>query len=430
MPNNAHLTQHERSIISVRLTEGASFRQIAAELDKDPGTISREIKKHRVSEETGAYGRAYNPCIHRRTCEKTNLCKTCTRNVRQCRSCPHCTENCSEFEEEVCPRIARPPYVCNGCKEKKKCTLRKYEYRPLAAQDAYKRSLSESRQGFAVNPQELEQINALISPLIKHGQSVHHVCMANREEIPYCEKTIYRLLNEGAFDAGRIDCPRSVRLRPRKKPAEKKIDRHCYENRTYEDYAQFILDNPDVAIVQMDSVIGRPGGKVLLTMCFKTSNLLLAFLRDRNTARSVLDIINNLDAGLGREKFSELFTTILTDRGTEFSDPGAIERDINGEQRCMVFYCNPSSPYQKGSIEVSHELIRRILPKGSSFDHLQQEDIDLMLSHINSYKRKNLNNRSAYQVFSFLCGDELLRLLNIREIPPNEIILSPKLLKK
>ena len=264
MPNNAHLTQHERSIISVRLTEGASFRQIAAELDKDPGTISREIKKHRVSEETGAYGRAYNPCIHRRTCEKTRLCKTCTRNVRQCRSCPHCTENCSEFEEEVCPRIAKPPYVCNGCKEKKKCTLRKYEYRPLAAQDAYKRSLSESRQGFAVNPQELEQINALISPLIKHGQSVHHVCMANRDEIPYCEKTIYRLLNEGAFDAGRIDCPRSVRLRPRKKPAEKKIDRHCYENRTYEDYALFYYESlilPQVHLILLCDLIQNTAGR-------------------------------------------------------------------------------------------------------------------------------------------------------------------------
>ena len=74
----------------------------------------------------------------------------------------------------------------------------------------------------------------------------------------------------------------------------------------------------------------------------------------------------------------------------------------------------------------THELIRRILPKGTSFDSLQQEDIDLMLSHINSYKRDKLNNRSAYQLFSFIYGESILNKLNERELQPNDIVLSPK----
>ena len=98
--------------------------------------------------------------------------------------------------------------------------------------------------------------------------------------------------------------------------------------------------------------------------------------------------------------------------------------------RSLVFYCNPSAPYQKGGVEVAHELVRRVLPKGKSFDDLQQEDIDLMLSHINSYKRGKLNSRSAYQLFSFIYGDDILPKLNIHEIEPNDIVLSPKLLKK
>ena len=52
-------------------------------------------------------------------------------------------------------------------------------------------------------------------------------------------------------------------------------------------FMRFIADNPDVPVVQMDSVIGNKSGKVLLTMFFQNSNLLLAFLRDHNTARSV-----------------------------------------------------------------------------------------------------------------------------------------------
>ena len=47
-------------------------------------------------------------------------------------------------------------------------------------------------------------------------------------------------------------------------------------------------------------------------------------------------------------------------------------------------------PYQKGAIEVNHELIRRVLTKGSSFDNLTQEDVTRMMNHINSYKRKKL----------------------------------------
>ncbi len=430
MSENAHLTLQERNIICAGVTQGHSFSQIAAEIEKSPGTVSREVRLHRTSIETGSYGRPFNPCIYRSKCDKKFLCDACTHGDKRCSFCKDCIEHCDEFEEEKCPKLSRPPYVCDGCKGRQRCTLRKMEYRPNLADKDYREKLSESRKGFAVSPEEIERLNKIVSPLIKQGQSIHHACENNKDEIMCSEKTIYNLLNAGAFDAGRMDCPQSVRFRPRKKEPEKKVDRHCYEGRTYQDYTQFISDNPDVAVVQMDSVIGRKGGKVLLTMFFQNSNLLLAFLRESNTARSVLNVFNELYETLGRDNFCRLFSVILTDRGSEFSDPVPIEIDQNGNQRSLVYYCDPSSPYQKGGIEVAHELIRRILPKGTSFDNLQQEDIDLMLSHINSYKREKLNNRSANQMFSFLYGDEILRRFNIREIEPNDIVLSPALLRK
>ena len=101
-----------------------------------------------------------------------------------------------------------------------------------------------------------------------------------------------------------------------------------------------------------------------------------------------------------------------------------------GEVRTRVFYCDPQRSDQKGGIEVTHEFIRRILPKGTSFSHLTQADISLMMSHINSYTRKKLNNRSAHQLFSFFYGDDILDRLDIHQIPANDINLTPKLLKK
>ena len=180
----------------------------------------------------------------------------------------------------------------------------------------------------------------------------------------------------------------------------------------------------------MDSVEGRKGGKVLLTIYFRNCELMLAFIRDANTARSVTDVFNLLDGLLGRDVFRTLFPVILTDRGSEFTDPSAVECDENGEIRTKIFYCDPQRSDQKGGCEVTHEMIRRVLPKGTSFDELIQDDIDLMMSHINSYARKKLANRSPYQLFSSFFGEDLLKKLRIKQIPPNDINLTPKLLKK
>ena len=135
---------------------------------------------------------------------------------------------------------------------------------------------------------------------------------------------------------------------------------------------------------------------------------------------------------LGHELFKKLFPVILTDNGSEFSNPRAIEYGSERFKnlRTRVFYCDAGSPYQKGAIEVNHELIRRVLPKGTSFHHLTQDDIGLMMNHINSYKRKKLNNRSPYETFSFYHGEEVLQKLRCYPVTARDIMLKPALLKK
>lgn len=99
-------------------------------------------------------------------------------------------------------------------------------------------------------------------------------------------------------------------------------------------------------------------------------------------------------------------------------------------QRTQIFYCHPSSPHEKGSCEVNHELLRRIIPKGDSFDDLTQKDINLIMSHVNSYKRKKLNNESPYSAFSHFYGKDAIDKLGIKEIDSNNVNLSKKLLKR
>lgn len=225
------------------------------------------------------------------------------------------------------------------------------------------------------------------------------------------EKTIYNYIDSGLFDVRNIDQPRKVKYRQRHKEKEYKVDRGCRNGRTYEDFKKYIEKHQEVSLVQMDSVIGRKGGKVLLTIHFVDTSLMLAFLRNANTARSVTDVFGELRKKLGDSLYKALFPVILTDNGSEFSSPKEIEYDEKGLSVSRIFYCDAGSPYQKGAIEVNHELIRRTLPKGSSFDELTQEDVSRMMDHINSYKRKKLNNRSPYESFEFYHGEAVLAKL-------------------
>jgi transposase, IS30 family len=430
MAKNAHLTLSERIEIERALRDGASFKEIGRQLEKDPSTISKEVRNHFVVKEGGS---RFNPCKHRTICKHSkDICKSCPWQwSKDCATCSQgCYKFCKDFEELLCPHHKQPPYVCNGCSKRQSCYLRKHLYEAKSAQKEYEAVRSESRQGFAISPEELCRIDDIVSPLVQQGQSVHHVCTNNADEIMLDEKTIYNYIDAGLLSVGNIDLPRKVRYRVRKKKKPVRVDKQCHLGRTHEDFLEYMATHPDTAVVQMDSVEGKKGGKVLLTVFFQNCDFMLAFIRDHNTARSVANVFNSLDTILGREAFSELFPVILTDRGSEFTNPLSIECDANGEVRTQVFFCDPQRSDQKGGCEVTHEMIRRVLPKGISFDRLTQIDVSLMMSHINSYTRKKLNNRSAHQLFSILHGDRILEKLDAKLIPANEINLTPNLIKK
>ena len=295
--------------------------------------------------------------------------------------------------------------------------------------------ISESRSGLCVSEEEIARLNAIISPLVNQGQSVHQIYIEHQDELMCSEKTIYNYIDACLFDVRNIDLPRKVKFRERYKKPEFKVDKGCCIGRSYQEYQKFKEKNPDLAEVQMDSVIGVKGGKCLLTIHFVESSLMLAFLRDANTSQSVIDVFNGLDKVLGDDLFNDLFPYILTDNGSEFSNPRAIEYrehlKMGGtKHRTNIFYCDAGCPYQKGACEVNHELIRRVIPKETSMDDLTQEDIFRMMNHINSYKRKKLNNRSPYETFSFLHGEDVLEKLGCRPVAAKDIMLKPALLKK
>lgn len=427
-----HLTLSERKDIEMFLKEGSSFKEIGVKLGKDCTTISKEIRGHLTERKTGGWGQSYNPCKLRFGCHKSMMCKNLECTIKKCNSCSICNNFCSSFIEEICKKLEKAPYACNRCETLRKCTLSKKFYIAKDAQSGYEFTLSESRTGIVLTENELNSLDQLVSPLIKNGQSIHHICVNNADKIIYSEKTLYNYIDSGLISACNLDLVRKVKYRPRKKVGLiHKIDRSCRIGRTYIEYENFIVKNNYPLVVQMDSVIGKKGGKVLLTIHFVSSEFMLAFLRDANDSQSVIDIMDNLNSILGTALFQKLFPVILTDNGSEFSNPKLIECDrTTGEIRTKVFYCDPGASFQKGSAEKNHEEIRKVLPKGTSFDHLSQKDIDLVMNHVNSYSRASLNDKTPYDVFKFIFGKSVTKKLGSSPVPANEICLKPSLIRK
>ena len=351
MSKYKHLSLSERITIEQMLKASFSFKVIGNELGKDCTSISKEVRNHIIFRKTGSYGRSFNNCIHRFTCDKSYICDFSHCHNRYCKFCERCTKECNDFQEEVCDVLRKPPYVCNGCEKLRSCTLQKTFYYAADAYKEYEIVRSESRSGITIDENEIARLDNIISPLIRKGQSINHICSNNRDIIMCSDKTIYNYINYNLFTARNIDLVRKVKYRPRKKSAIRfKVDKSCRIGRTYEDFLLFMKEHPDTPIVQMDSVEGTKGGKVLLTIHFTDSQFMLAFLRDSNTSQSVIDIFKKLCLELRADVFTELFPVILTDNGSEFSNPSAIEFDEEGNRRTYIFYCDPSSPYQKGAI--------------------------------------------------------------------------------
>ena len=426
-----HLTLEERRDIYHGLRDRFSLRKIASCLGRHPSTVSNEIKKHRQFKQVGSYGKSYNPCLNRKICLRKGVCQGqgCQSNVCS-RRCQKCYLFCESFVEEKCDFLSKPPYVCDGCTKSHNCALEKVYYIPIQAHEEAKHDWRESRCGFSYSPEEINRIDEIISPLLKKGQSINHILLNHQDEIMISSKSVYSILHAGLLSARALDAPRIVRFRPRPKKKKLKLDKTCRIGRTYENFLEYRLDHAHFSLVEMDTLEGKRGGKVLLTIILTDFDLLLAFIRDANTAASVHSAFDNLKESLSLSLYCQLFSIILTDNGSEFSNPTRIEINSSEEGQSKIYYCDPGMPQQKPHIENIHTLIRRILPKGTSFNHLTQEDISLMTSHINSYKREKLNNLSPLKLFSLVYPTEIIQAFGLTEIKPDDIDLTPSLLLK
>ena len=421
------------------LRAGWSVSRIARESGRGKSSVVREIAKRSVPCNRG-YGTS------NRICAKFDQC---TRRKgyggnpkRLFRYTPGCFEACPEFVERTCALLDSPSRVCNGCAQFGSCPMRKRIYDANAAQAGRESLLHDSRRGIHPSPEQVSAMNEVLSRCLRQGQSIHAVVVNNPDVFKGVgERSVYQYLSEGLFDAKRFDLPEACRRRPRKRKERPvtKTDARCRVNRTYKEFLEFCRVNGIEEFAEIDTVIGEIGGKLLFTI-YLPGGLMLAFLRERKTSATCVRVFNALWRAAGPELFLKLFLVVLADNGGEFSDPVMIENfrpdPVHNPKKLQprgirLFYCDAYCSSQKPHVERTHRDMRRILEHGTSFNALDQNAVNLVMSHVNSYTRGVQGDRAPYDAFVERFGEPgraFLEKMGIVRIPPNDVMLKPELL--
>ena len=434
--NQKHLTLSDRITIEKGLKDGKSFAEIGRETHKDPTTISKEVRKHSKINEYSGYANV--PCeankdIHVK-CGLQHICgdQECERKCVSCRKY-RCSSICPYYQPQQCTKLSKPPYVCNGCGKKLNCMMDKKIYSSKYADDEYRVTLISSREGINQTPESIQRINDIITPLIKEkGQSIAHIYATHAQELNCSQRTLYEYIDAGVFEVRNIDLRRAVKYKKRKKSTSCSAKDKSYRiGHNYTDFEELLKTNAPDSIVEMDCVEGKKTDKkVLLTLTFRKYNLMLIFLLESQTQEEVLRVFDWLEEELGTECFRKIFEVILTDGGSEFAAREEMELGKDNSKRTSIYYCDPYAFWQKGCCEKKHEYIRYVLPKGkASFDTLTHEKVTILTNHINSVKRDSLNGHSPYELSLLLLDNKIHRSLHLEGIHPDEVNLTPELLK-
>ena len=387
----SRLTIEDRILIAELLRQNYKLKDIARAIDVESSTISREIKNRRVSN---------NSLI---ICEKTN----------------------------------RYPFICYNCSKKVSCKKKKYYYNYKEAQNNYEKKLKYSRIGIDMSIDEIEYWNYYFKDKIKDkNQPILHIFKNIENEFPKSIQSFYKYVHKGYFPSINDEMlARSFSYKPRNKKEKIKTiskDNIIKKGRKITDFEKYIQTNSNCNIVEMDTVIGKfEDKKCILTLYFRKSKLMLMFLIKKYKPSEVTKVFNLIKKSLGNNSFKLMFEVILTDNGWEFSKPEEIECDYQtGEKLINIFYTDPYSSWQKGSIERNHEFIRYIIPKGITFDNLTKKNVIDMMNNINNVRRKTLNYQTPYELFTQKYGEDISKKLHLKSIPKDEINLGYKLIQK
>ena len=364
LPKEKHLTLEARQEIEKCLDMGGiTFKDIARRVGKSQTTISREVKKHLVYKDAPV---------------------TRTKG------------DGTPIHDKPCPKLLKAPFVCNACEKSSynRCSYRKQFYRAKKAHEEYAFTLVDSREGIALNKQEFHDADAIISEGIKKGQRLYHIMQTY--DVGISIPSAYRYLHKDYLSIERTDMPRVVKFKARKQYRAPGVPKAAKIGRTYDDFLAYIDKHEIKHWVEMDTVIGRQGGKVIMTFHFTQMNFMFGLLLNDKTSAEATSKIRALKKRLflGGTRFGDIFPLLLTDNGGEFANVAAFTDDAEGLPSSKLFFCDPYCSSQKPHIEKNHTIFRDIVPKGEPFDDFTQSMVNTIFHTLMAVNANHLTAKA------------------------------------
>lgn len=260
-------------------------------------------------------------------------------------------------------------------------------YRPKQAQ-----TLTEQRRRDKVQPRITAKHWYWVEQLLSEDWSPEQVSLwlGAAERCVISHEWIYLYIYEDKRQGGDLHTHLRCQKKRRKRYGStdrrgQLIGRESIDNRP-----KIVDERSRIGDWEVDTVIGRPGGSVLVTLAERRSRLSLIGLSPDKSAQSVKEAILRLLVPL-----AEHVHTLTYDNGKEF----AHHLDVAEKLGAKGFFAHPYHSWERGLNENTNGLIRQYLPKGSSFDALSKKDIQNIMDKLNNRPRKCLGIKTPNQVF-------------------------------
>ena len=406
-------------------------REIGELLGMSPTSVSREVMRNRITSKPKELQGLCSRCEFLFSCKLKHICgrRECSQNCVRCKA----IVSCLHYEEFTCNVAKRWPLCCNGCQKETRCPLTHYYYHPDDAENKARGRLVESREGADLNDDEYKAMDeVLFDAIVSKKQSVHHALKANPEVIKCSEKTVYRLISKGIFRTKNIDLPREPGLK--KRVRKKLADHYAYKHQgvidrtghLWSDWLVYRIRHSITSYFQMD-FLGKPNAssKEVLALTMPGISFTLLYLLEDSSSKKVAALFDLIEQEIGVSLFKTIFPALLTDRDTVFDDYSRIEADSNGEVRTAVFFCDPGASNQKPNVENYNSQLRVPFPKKAILNEYSQDELYEVASNMNSRMLNSIDDKTPYDLFSSVYGEEATRKLHIRKIPAKEVTLMP-----
>ena len=251
------------------------------------------------------------------------------------------------------------------------------EYSAVKAQK--KRDERSRNKGTEVKIKDRPDIKNFIDNEIKIKNSPEVICHKLKIDLNFklCFKTIYNYIDSKVLLSKRTNliCGK-YKNRNKVKKEETERSRKRKIGRMISDRPEEIEKRETLGHWEMDLVEGVKGGKFLLVLSERKTRKEIIELIDNKSTNEVARALNKIESNLCNIDFTQIFKTITSDNGREFSNYEEIEKScISGEKRTSLYYANAYSSWQRGTNENINKMIRRWLPKGTSFNKLTNEDV-------------------------------------------------------